>query len=58
MRLVHETSSQELRKQEEAAVSAVLRSAALGTVSEHSKQVGNSAELQAKRDGRGGARAN
>lgn len=51
MRLAHETSSQELRKQEEAAVSAVLRSAALGSaLLEHSKHVGNSAELQAKRE--------
>jgi CRP-like cAMP-binding protein len=51
MRLAHETSSQELRKQEEAAISAVLRSQALGVaLLEHSKHVGNTAEMQAKRE--------
>ena len=51
MRLAHETSSQELRKQEEAAISAVLRSQALGAaLLEHSKHVGNTAEMQAKRE--------
>lgn len=51
MRQLHESSSQELRRQEEAAISAVLRSQALGTaLLDHAKHVGNTAELQAKRE--------
>ena len=51
MRLAHESSSQELRRQEEAAISAVLRSQALGdALLDHAKLVGNTAELQAKRE--------
>ena len=51
MRLAHESSSQNYADRRRAAISTVLRSQALGdALLDHAKLVGNTAELQAKRE--------